>query len=277
MCRRRSISTSVPRLPLRPNKGVRHALLISWLWLALLCVACAETMPPKPADYFNDYARVVSPGTARRLNDQLRQFERDSSNQIVVAIFRRMDTASSIEDYTVRIANSWKVGQADRRNGAVLFVFTEPHKMFIQVGYGLEGALPDILCKQIVENEIKPRFKTGDYDGGLTAGVNAMIKATRGEYTGTGKIHSGDDDGQFGGAMIVLAIIVLFVVISVVRSWRRGMVYTSSGRGYSSGWGGGWSSGGWGGGSSSSGGGGDSGGFSGGGGSFGGGGAGGDW
>ncbi|MDR3401847.1 MAG: TPM domain-containing protein [Chthoniobacter sp.] len=261
---------------------MRSALLISWLWLVLLFAARAETMPPKPAAYFNDYAGVVSSSTARQLNDQLRQFERDSSNQIVVAIFRKMDTSSSIEDYTVRIAKSWKVGQADRRNGAVLFVFTEPHKMFIQVGYGLEGALPDILCKQIIENEITPRFKVGDYNGGLTAGVDAMIKATRGEYHGTGKIHS-DDNGQFGGAMIVLAIILIYVIFSVARAWRRGMVYSSNGRGYSSGGGGGfWGGGGgfWGGGGGggySGGGGGDSGGFSGGGGDFGGGGAGGSW
>lgn len=242
----------------------------------LLLAARAETMPPKPANYFNDYAGVVSSGTARQLNDRLRQFERDSSNQIVVAIFRRMETESSIEDYSQRIFESWKVGQAKLNNGAVLFVFVQDHKMRIHTGYGLEGALPDILCSQIMRNEIQPRFKAGDYDGGLSAGVDAMIKATRGEYKGTGKIHS-DDDGQFGGAMIVLGIIVLFIVFTVVRAARRGMVYSSSGRGYSSGWGGGsWSSGGGGGGFSSSGGG-DSGGFSGGGGSSGGGGASGSW
>jgi len=254
---------------------VRPALLISWLWLALLLAARAETLPPKPANYFNDYAGVVSPGTERQLNDQLRQFERDTSNQIVVAIFRKMDTSSSIEDYTVRIANSWKVGQADRRNGAVLFVFTESHKLFIQVGYGLEGALPDILCKQIIENEITPRFKAGDYDGGLAAGVDAMIKATKGEYHGTGQIH-GDKDGDMID-LVVIAIIGLFVVISIVRGWRRGTVYSGGGRRYSSGWGGGYWGGGGGGGFSSGGGGGDGGGFSSGGGSFGGGGAGGSW
>ncbi|MEP6667924.1 MAG: TPM domain-containing protein [Chthoniobacter sp.] len=247
---------------------MRQALFISWLWLVLLLVGRAETLPPKPADYFNDYAGVVSPGTTQQLNDQLRQFERDSSNQIVVAIYRKMDTSSSIEDYTVRIANAWKVGQADRRNGAVLFVFSDAHKMFIQVGYGLEGALPDILCKQIIENEITPRFKTGDYDGGLAAGVDAMIKATKGEYHGTGKTRS-DQEGKTVDT-IFLSIIVLLFLVSLVRGWGRGTVYSGGGRGYSSG--GFWSGGG---GSSSSGRGG--GGFSSGGGSFGGGGAGGSW
>ena len=254
---------------------MRSAFLIGWLWLALLFAAHGETLPPKPAAYFNDYAGVVPAGTARQLDDKLRQFERDSSNQIVVAIFRQMDSASSIDDYTRRIAESWKVGQGDRKNGAVLFVFIESHKMFIQVGYGLEGALPDITASHIIQNEIAPAFKAGRYDAGLTAGVDAMIKATRGEYHGTGKIHS-DDDNNFG-AFVVFGIILLYLVIVVVSSWKRGTVYTSGGRSTSS-WGGGgfWmGGGGFGGGGGGSGGGG--GGFSGGGGSFGGGGAGGSW
>jgi uncharacterized protein len=255
---------------------VRPALLICWLWLALLFAARGETMPPKPENYFNDYAGVVPGGTVRQLDDKLRQFERDTSNQIVVAVFRKMDSSSSVDDYTRRVAESWKVGQAGRKNGAVLFVFTESHKVFIQVGYGLEGALPDITSSHIIQNEITPAFKAGNYGAGLAAGVDAMIKATRGEYHGTGKIH-GDDNGQFGGAMIALAIILTVVIIQIVAGWRRGMVYTSGGR-RSSSWGGGgfWMGGGSGGGGGF--GGGDSGGgFSGGGGSFGGGGAGGSW
>jgi uncharacterized protein len=246
------------------------------LWLALLFAARAETLPPKPADYFNDYAHVVSPRTAQQLNEKLRQFERDSSNQIVVAIYPKMETSSSIQDYTVRIAESWKVGQAKPKNGAVLFAFLQPRKIFIQVGYGLEGALPDIVCKQIIENEIGPRTKAGDYDGGFTAGVEAMIKATRGEYHGTGKIH-GADDNQASGAWIFLIIFIALIVFQFVRGWRRGTVYSSGGRRYSSSWGGGFWGGGFGGGGFGGGGSSGGGGFSGGGGSFGGGGAGGDW
>jgi uncharacterized protein len=123
---------------------VRPALLISWLWLALLFAAHgAEKLPPSPAEYFNDYAGIVSKGTAA---------------QIVVAIYPKMETSSSVADYCQRIFHSWKVGQAGKNNGAVLFVFVQEHQLWIQTGYGLEASLPDILCKQIVENEIKPKF-----------------------------------------------------------------------------------------------------------------------
>src|SRR3989442_1791729 len=94
-------------------------ILVSLHLLAGVCFA-AEVIPPKPELYFNDYAGVVSSETSKRLNAQLEQFERDTSNQIVVAIFPKMQSDSSIEDYTVRAAQSWKVGQAKKDNGAVL-------------------------------------------------------------------------------------------------------------------------------------------------------------
>src|SRR5262249_6327428 len=145
-----------------------------------------EVIPPAPGQYFNDYAHVASTAVAARLNKTLEDFERQTSDQILVAVYPKMESDSSIEDYTVRAAQSWKVGQKGKDNGAVLFVFVQDRRMFIQVGYGLEGALPDALAKRIIETEIKPRFRAGDFDGGLNAGVTAILSAVRGEYKGTG-------------------------------------------------------------------------------------------
>lgn len=250
----------------------RWLILALALWACVLCARAAETLPPKPAAYFNDYAAVVDAATASTLDERLRQFERDTSNQIVVAVFRKMGSDSSVADYTVRVAQSWNVGQEKKDNGAVLFVFVEDRKMFIQVGYGLEGALPDAVCKRIVEEELKPRFRTSDYAGGLTAGVDAMIKATRGEYQGTGRV-AGDGSVESDPTSLVFPLIFgLLFFVHIYRLFRSGTQYTKRGRS-STWWGpmGGFGGGGW---SSGSGGG---GGFSGGGGSFGGGGAGGNW
>ena len=117
---------------------------------------------------------------------QLDQFERQTSNQILVAVYPRMQSDSSIEDYTVRVAQSWHAGRKGRDNGAVLFVFVQDRTMYIQTGYGLEGALPDALCKRIIDDEIAPAFTQGDYDGGLQAGVEAILAAAKGEYHGNG-------------------------------------------------------------------------------------------
>jgi uncharacterized protein len=94
-------------------------------------IHAAEVIPPAPDRYFNDYARAVSKPTAERLNRVLEDFERKTSNQILVAIFSRMQSDSSIADYTVRIAEAWKAGQKGKDNGAILFVFIEDRQMFM--------------------------------------------------------------------------------------------------------------------------------------------------
>ncbi len=264
-------------------RGPSHPLGMT-VKCALLCAAAyflapaaaraAEKIPPKPAGYFDDYAGVVSKDAAFQLNEQLAQFERETSNQIVVAVFRKMETDSDVFDYTHRVARSWGVGQKDKRNGAVLFVFVDDRKMFIQVGYGLEGALPDITARDITEHVMKPHFKAGDYEAGLRAGVTAMLQAVRGEYVGTGKtVAEADDDGPESNlpVLVLIGFVVLMIMIARASRKRGGYRYSSRGGPFFGGFGGGSS---WGGGSS---GGGGFSGFSGGGGSFGGGGAGSSW
>jgi uncharacterized protein len=237
----------------------------------------AEVVPPKPPAYFNDYANVVSKEKALALNEKLAQFERETSNQVVVAVFRKMQSDSDVANYTRRIAESWKVGQAEKRNGAVLFVFVDDRKIFIQVGYGLEGALPDVTAFDITERHIKPRFRTGDYAGGLEEGVDLILKALRGEYKGSGETAQEKSRSTASSGCGPLGFLVmLIIVLTIIRLGRRkgGYGYTGMGGPFiSSGWGSGWSSGS----SSSSSSGGGFSGFSGGGGSFGGGGAGSSW
>lgn len=242
-----------------------------WIAIALLIpvTRAAETIPPVPSRYFNDYTGVVSASTAQELNLRLEQFEKDTSSQIVVAVYPKMQSDSSVQDYTVRVAQKWQVGQKEKRNGAVLFVYTQDRQMFLQVGYGLEGAIPDAIAKQITEFEIKPHFKDGNYEAGLRAGVDAILKAARGEYKGTGRTVA--QGGRSGTSIPLVVWIILFFVIFgfMSRRRRRGRVYGGGGWGSWGGgmWGGG---GGWGGGSSG-------GSFSSGGGDFGGGGAGSSW
>lgn len=254
----------------------RFAASALLLFAAVVSLRAAEVIPPKPAGYFNDYAGLVSKASADRFNEQLAQFERDTSNQVVVAVYPKMQTDSDIADYTRRVAETWAVGQKDKRNGAVLFVFPTDRKMFIQVGYGLEGVLPDITAFDITERHIKPKFKANDYEGGLATGIDLMLKAIRGEYKGTGKTvaESGAPKSSGGSCLFFIIFVVILLVIAANsrKRGRRGWGYSGTGGPFIGGWGGG---GGWSGGSSSGGGG--FSGFSGGGGSFGGGGGGSSW
>jgi uncharacterized protein len=247
------------------------------LLAAVHWLSAAEVIPPKPDRYFNDYAHVVSNEAARRFNEQLAQFERESSTQVVVAIFPKMQSDSDIADYAQRIAQSWGVGSKQSRNGVALLIFIQDRKISIQVGYGLEGVLPDITAYDIRANRITPRFKAGDYEGGLAVGIDSIMKAVRGEYKGTGRTTRERESHDVGkGSFIVFFLIFIIALIIIGRmnrgNARRGYRYSGLGGPYIGGWsggsGGGWSSGGGGGGFS---------GFSGGGGSFGGGGSSGSW
>ena len=253
------------------SENAIHLLLIAFVLVFAFSSQAAEVIPPKPPRYFNDYAGVVSKEAAQRFNEQLAQFERETSDQVVVAVFPKMQSDSDIADYTQRVAQAWGVGQKERRNGVVLFVFIQDRKMFIQVGYGLEGALPDITAFDITDSHIKPLFRTGNYESGIATGIDLICKAIRGEYKGSGKTVAGQRHG--GNAFSLLPFIIFVIVLIIIsRLMRRlGGYGYSSGRGgpifLPTGGGGGWSSGGGGGFS----------GFSGGGGSFGGGGAGSSW
>ncbi len=256
------------------------------LWTALLGAALAsglfadrydEQIPEKPKRYVTDRAGVFGPGEAEALNARLEQFERDTSDQLLVWVDRSLPEGFTLEDFTVRAAQKWGAGQKKEDNGAILFVFVGDRKVRIEVGYGLEGALPDATAKRIIDEEIVPRFRGGDYPAGITAGAGAMMAAVKGEYRGTGRTVDEQHrrrSGQFSGCASAALFFGVFVFLPFIMRSRR-LFRTHGSRGWwtgGGGWGGGWGGGGFGGGGFGGG-----GGFSGGGGSFGGGGASGSW
>jgi uncharacterized protein len=255
----------------------RPPLPRSWLLLtAAIAVSAtalaADPLPPKPSQYVTDLAHILSPQTVAALNSRLEAFERDTSNQVIVATFPKVPDGYAVEDFTQRTAEGWGIGQGKDDNGVALFVFPNERKTRIEVGYGLEGALPDIVAKRIIENEILPAFRAGDFDAGVARGVNAILQATRGEYQGSGRTNAEtEQDSDASWLMFLLFILIVMIIITANRSALRGTYYGPSGR--RTVWtppiGGGWSAG-----SRSSRGGGS---FRGGGGSFGGGGASGSW
>jgi len=204
------------------------------------------------------------------LTGVLQNFERETSNQIVVLMVPSLN-GEDVVDYVYRLAEKNKLGKKEKNNGLLLFIAKDDRKMRIAPGYGLEGALPDALCDQIMRRVIAPKFRTGDYYGGINDGVEAIMQATKGEYQG-----DSDSGKKKVYSIATIIIILIFIVMNIfVRGGRRGII-GSGGRYYRSPWWGGMGGGGFGGGGFGGGGFGG-GGFSGGGGSFGGGGASGSW
>lgn len=130
----------------------------------------------------NDYAGILSPAVIQQLDARLASFERSDSTQIVVLTVPTMG-GEDLDGYSIRVAEAWRIGQKGVDNGAILLVAKQEHKVRIEVGRGLEDRLTDLVSGRIIRNDIVPRFKSGDFDGGVVAGVNDIMAVVRGEYT----------------------------------------------------------------------------------------------
>lgn len=283
--RRRWNSTSATRKARSSHTLVRARLTVLLLVAAAILSAAAPAapapLPAPPKDYVLDEAGVLDPAQKALLAVDLAQFERQTSNQIWVCILPAVPSDYTMEDFTQRTAEAWGVGRKDQDNGLVLFVFPESRELRVEVGYGLEGAVPDALANRIIDADIVPSFRAGDMGGGIIRGVTALMDATRGEYEGSGRTSAEEQamPGEIGAAFIFWIILIIALMIIIHRSHGKGgTVYTPRGRRdvlFPGGYGGGSGRGGFGGGGF--GGGGFGGGSMGGGGRFGGGGASGRW
>ncbi len=129
----------------------------------------------------HDEARVLSQQTVQELETQLKQFEDSTSNQIAILIIPSLD-GEVLDEYALRVAEYWKLGQEEQDNGVLLLIAVEDRAVRIEVGYGLEGVLPDAVCNRIIRNEIIPNFRRNDFDAGVRAAVDALTKSIGGEY-----------------------------------------------------------------------------------------------
>jgi uncharacterized protein len=158
---------------------------------------------PKLNGYVNDLAGVISPETELKIEHFLRGFESSDSTQLVVLTIDSLE-GEALEEYSLKVVESWKIGQKEKDNGALLLIARQEREMRIEVGYGLEGKLTDLLAGRIIDNEIKPRFQAGDFDGGVIAGVASMAEAVRGEYQGTGRVGQKKKRNPLGSLALLL-------------------------------------------------------------------------
>ncbi len=250
-----------------PLRRLLAVILATLVGIAL--VPAQEVAIPKLTRHTTDLTGTLSAQEVEMLDAKLRTFEDSTSNQIVVLMMPTIGS-ESLEDYSLRVAEANRIGVKGRDNGALLFIAKDDRRVRIEVGYGLEGALPDIVSGQIIRNELGPHFRNGEYYEGINAAIDAMMAATKGEYKAEEKRKENSPVG------ILPLLVVLLVIFMIIRNFfrrppglfgRRRSIWGGGGPFIGGGFGGGFGGGGLGGG----------GGFSGGGGSFGGGGASGSW
>ncbi len=249
---------------MKKHKRIRiiHILLI----LSVLCILSSPHLlaldVPALKGRVNDYAGMLSSYTKQQLDGILRDIEQTDSTQIVVLIIPSLE-GEVLEEFSIKVADQWKIGQKGLDNGAVLLIAKKERDIRIEVGYGLEGSLTDLMAGRIIRNVIVPQFRAGNFDQGVLDGVQAMIGVVRGEYQAPEKIPSRRSTKLKGTHPVFFIFWPIVVLLIILGKLRRIFGFEHSHR---SGWSGGFGGGGF-----------SSGGFSGGGGGFGGGGASGGW
>lgn len=260
--------------------SILRPILAVLLTIGIWTPAQAQTFPKLNKTHVVDAANIIPPADESALDAKLAAYEKDTGRQMVVATISSLE-GYPIEDYGYRLGRTWGIGSKDKDDGTLLIVAPNDRKVRIEVGYGLEPYMTDAYSSVIVNTQILPRFKAGDFVGGISAGTDAMIqqlKLTPEEAAARLKAvedTSSDEGGGIPIALIFWLLVLFFIILPALRRGKGGRRHRGSGPIVIWGpgdWGGG-SGGGWGGGSSSGG----FGGFSGGGGSFGGGGSSGSW
>lgn len=186
--------------------------IILILFVCLSSLAIAQDFPAKPNQLVNDYTNTLSTQQIAQLERKLRVFDDSTSIQIAVVIMKSVGDYD-INDYTSRLGRAWGVGGKDNNSGVVILAAVGDRKISIQTGYGMEGVLPDVYTKRIIENDIKPQFKAQNYFAGLDAATNSIISISKGEYKNTQPKNLRRSENKGASAFIVLIIIVVVIAL----------------------------------------------------------------
>lgn len=216
------VTAAISGISNKESMSFKRFAIVFWcciMWIATSTFA-QRAVPELWGLHVHDEAHVLSTETVAKLEQQLDAYEDSTSNQLAILIIPSLD-GDVLEQYSLRVAESWRLGQAEKDNGALLLIAINDRKMRIETGQGLEGPLTDAVCSQIIRNELAPAFRKEQYDEGVTNAVNAMIHAIGGEYTaadedGDGNADMGLKERIFIGIFIffILGIFTVFAILS---------------------------------------------------------------
>lgn len=189
-------------------KFISVCLVLGLLFCFVSPLAALEV--PKLRGRINDNAAMLSAQSRTALENMLEQFEKTDSTQIVLLTIPSLE-GEVLEHFSLKVVEAWKIGQKGVDNGALLLVARDERKLRIEVGYGLEGSLTDLVSGRIISGEIVPRFKQGNFDEGIRAGILAMVKAVRGEYTASASTQNNLQNSDPFGLIFMLIFVFSFI------------------------------------------------------------------
>ncbi len=203
-----------------------------FLYLVLLlfqAVAAPALDIPKLQSRVTDLAGVLTPEQIAGLESKLQDLENTDSTQVGVLIIPSLE-GEDLEDYSIHVAEAWKLGQKGRDNGAILLISMKDRAVRIEVGYGLEPTLTDLRSNRIIRNAIIPRFREGDFFGGIDAGVTGIIQTVRGVYQDSPR-REDRSRGKTGGIFnfLIVMLFPLLWILSATGKWGGGIIGAGAG------------------------------------------------
>jgi len=181
-----------------------------------LAVQVSALEVPRLQGRVNDYAELLSPATEASLESVLKSLESSDSTQIVVLTIGSLQ-GDSLEEFSLRVVEDWKIGQQGLDNGVLLLVARDDRKIRIEVGYGLEGKLTDMTAGRIIGNVMGPRFKQGDFNQGIIDGIGAIVMTVRGEFTAAAETKPNGSGREDPGGLLTSMIFIFFIFGSLLR------------------------------------------------------------
>lgn len=209
-------------MTLATGKMTMRKILSLFIILAVSIPATAQNfdfLPSTPQGMVNDYADMLSSSEERRLEQKLINYRDTTTNVIAIATIESLE-GNSIEEVAADLFNTWRMWEGERYNGVLILISEGDRAIRIEVGYGLEGAIPDVMANRVINDIITPGFRNQDVYGGLDRATGALIQLASGEFEGTPEGLRNNDSG--GGIPIDVIIIIVVIIIFVVSRGGRG-------------------------------------------------------
>lgn len=216
----------MPRLPPKSSSElticeIMNLKQIIMFLMLLLCPSQLLALEAPPlAGRVSDLAKLLSPEALQRIERKLAEFERETSSQVVVLTVPSLQ-GDNIDQFSIRVAEAWKIGQKGKDNGVLLVIAQAERKVRIEVGMGLQGVLPDITAGRIIRDVMRPHLKSGNYDQGVMVGVDSIIAATKGEFKGSGQSGRHPVANKSSSPSLLTMLLGAVVVVAVLGLFSR--------------------------------------------------------
>jgi len=197
--------------------SLSFSLLLGLILLPGILMAQDLNLPSEPVGHVNDFADMLTRSQRQQLETKLRNYRDTTTTVIAIATIKSLK-GRDIQQVGTELFSKWKMWQGNKDNGVLILVARDDHKVRIEVGYGLEGAIPDIMAGRIIRNIINPNFKKGHYYRGLDEATSALIQLASGEFTG----HLAKERSSQKNDTASIIVFILFVVFVIYSSSRKG-------------------------------------------------------